>query len=361
VETILPATTEVSLEEFFEALLAGFAQAQQRGGSSSQDWTLAGRAVRLHCAGESLVPLVRPLEHAQAEGTVIPELTIYAWEGPADWVAPEFPWPGASAADSVGLATARVRVNYHAPSGLLCLWDRKTRKAIYWICRACDLPFWEIASPFRILFHWWAQSWGGQVAHAAAVGVNGNGVLLVGKSGSGKSTAALACLRQGLEFAGDDYVLLTAAPVPTAHSLYSSTKLHAATLARYFPEWVAHVGARVGPESKCVLYGRDLPGVHRQTHLELGAILTLQITTDAIPTLQPAPPGEAWLALVPSTVFQLPDARETTLAFFSAFTRNLPSFRLTTGRDLPRLPEAIRAFLVSNAPFRREMGSCPNC
>ena len=82
------------------------------------------------------------------------------------------------------------------------MWDRHSRRALYWVRRASDLPFWEIASPFRILFHWWAQSWGGQVAHAAAVGVNGRGVLLAGKSGSGKSTAALACLRQGMDFRG---------------------------------------------------------------------------------------------------------------------------------------------------------------
>jgi hypothetical protein len=354
VEATQPPLAAASLEDFFESLLAGFSLAQQTCGNSPRDWTLAGHGVRLVSAGTRLAPLARPLEHAQTACAAAPELTIHAWEGPAHWPAPTFPWPGASAADSVGLATDRFRVNYHAPSGLLCMWDRRTRRAIYWVRRAADLPFWEIASPFRILFHWWAQSWGGQIAHAAAVGLNGKGVLLTGKSGTGKSTAALACLHHGLQFVGDDYVLLTADPSPIAHCLYNSAKLHEDSLARYFPHWMPHVANRVGPESKCILHGTDLPGVHLQTHLTLQAILTPQITTDPAPTVTPVPPGQSWLALVPSTVFQLPDARDTTLAFFSAFTRRLPSFRLTTGRELQHLPDAIRTFLASAPPLGKD-------
>lgn len=44
--------------------------------------------------------------------------------------------------------------------------------------------------------------------HAACVGRDGQGVLLLGPSGAGKSTLALHCLLQGLEFLAEDSVLV---------------------------------------------------------------------------------------------------------------------------------------------------------
>lgn len=44
--------------------------------------------------------------------------------------------------------------------------------------------------------------------HAACVGVNGRGVLLMGPSGAGKSTLALLCLLQGLDFLSEDAVFV---------------------------------------------------------------------------------------------------------------------------------------------------------
>jgi hypothetical protein len=45
--------------------------------------------------------------------------------------------------------------------------------------------------------------------HAACVGERGRGVLLMGDSGAGKTTAALHCLLQGLEFIAEDSVFVT--------------------------------------------------------------------------------------------------------------------------------------------------------
>jgi hypothetical protein len=45
--------------------------------------------------------------------------------------------------------------------------------------------------------------------HAAAVGVHGRGLLLMGDSGAGKSTVALHCLLQGLEIVSEDGLFVT--------------------------------------------------------------------------------------------------------------------------------------------------------
>jgi energy-coupling factor transporter ATP-binding protein EcfA2 len=47
--------------------------------------------------------------------------------------------------------------------------------------------------------------------HAACVGLNGRGVLLMGPSGAGKSTLALLCLLQGLDFLSEDAVFIAPA------------------------------------------------------------------------------------------------------------------------------------------------------
>ena len=46
--------------------------------------------------------------------------------------------------------------------------------------------------------------------HAACVGRGGRGTLLMGSSGAGKSTVALQCLLQGLDFLSEDAVFVTA-------------------------------------------------------------------------------------------------------------------------------------------------------
>jgi len=45
--------------------------------------------------------------------------------------------------------------------------------------------------------------------HAACVGAGGRGLLLMGASGSGKSTVSLQCLLQGLDFVSEDAVFVT--------------------------------------------------------------------------------------------------------------------------------------------------------
>jgi hypothetical protein len=45
--------------------------------------------------------------------------------------------------------------------------------------------------------------------HAACVGVDGRGVLMMGPSGAGKSTVALLCLLQGFDFLSEDAVFVT--------------------------------------------------------------------------------------------------------------------------------------------------------
>jgi hypothetical protein len=188
------------------------------------------------------------------------------------------------------------------------------------------------------------------------VGQDGLGVLLVGRSGSGKSTTALACLRHGMEFVGDDYVLLLADPVPTAYSLYNSAKMHSAFLEEVLPAWKPWVAREIGPENKSVFYLHENLPQNLRASLELRAIVIPQISDQAQAALAPRPATEGLLALAPSTLFQFPEARREAMAFLSGLTRRLPVWVLRTGTDLASGPGALRRLLGTLEKHPREVG-----
>jgi len=82
-----------------------------------------------------------------------------------------------------------------------------------------------------------AQGW--IPLHAACVGRVGKGVLIIGASGAGKSTVALHCMQQGMEFLAEDSVLIS----PDALRAFGVANfLHLRVGADYFlpkiPAWI---------------------------------------------------------------------------------------------------------------------------
>ena len=140
--------------------------------------------------------------------------------------------------------------------GTLCSYDPATRLALYWAQAAEHIPPWEIASPLRAILGWWALENDDLLVHGAAVGWAEDGLLLTAQGGSGKSTTALACLQAGLNYTGDDYVLLSG-QAPDIYSLYNTAKLYPQHLHKTLPELAKCVFSEVNPDyDKVVL---DLP------------------------------------------------------------------------------------------------------
>ena len=72
----------------------------------------------------------------------------------------------------------------------------------------------------------WAQSHNLLVLHAASVGIDGHGVLIVGHGGAGKSTLACSCLAEGYDYISDDYCLLSDAGSRVVYPIYTDVSLH---------------------------------------------------------------------------------------------------------------------------------------
>ena len=224
--------------------------------------------------------------------------------------------------------------------------DHVSGVGVFWTASPERVPRYERAAPLRALLDWWGGDHGCRVVHAGAVGTERGGALLVGKAGSGKSTAVLACLGSGLSYAGDDGVAVSNGARPLIHSLYCTAKLQPGHLQRVLP----HL-ASVLEDSEEAHQGKRMFFLDRDRSAELTAgfplraVLLPRVTGNARCTARPVSSGTALLALAPSTLFQLPGARQQRLHHMAEILRRVPAHVLDLGSDLATVAPTIRAVL----------------
>lgn len=322
-------------------------------GQQEYFYGISDRIIHLSFAGASLASLLTPaLAHLATAPHPAPDLTVKLWDKGSTGVAlPPLPatmQQPLSADEQWGSHAHSER--FHAflqpRYPLLTMLDRQAQEAIYWVDDADQLPLTEGGAPLLTLLHWWLGGQARQIVHGAAVGTDAGAVLLVGKSGSGKSTTALACLHAGLHYLGDDYCLVATTPQPTVYSLYSSGKVHFADLAR-FPRFQAAQSANRYTEADKALYFFAAPFADQIVpSLPLKAILVPTICGAGQSRLQAVSPATALLALAPSTIFQLVGEKQQTLQQLGQLVRQLPCYRLALGPELDAIPALIGDLLA---------------
>ncbi len=93
-------------------------------------------------------------------------------------------------------------------------------------------------------------------------------------------------------------------------------------------------------DGKIVLeVGRSLPGLLAAS-LPLRAVVIPSVG-GATGALQPMSPAAGARALAPSTLFQLPGSRQSSLGTIAAILRRVPVFGLDVGPDLEAIPGAL--------------------
>jgi hypothetical protein len=336
---------------FFSAVRARFQDAAARAGVLERAFQIGSRVALLRFAGSALHDLLTPaLDHLTLPAGTLADLAVDLFDSASTGVAGPRPVWGASSfgprGEIEGFNTPRIRTVFQQGADTLLMLDRQRSEALYWISDSRKVPYWERSFPLRMTFHWWLEDFNLQPVHAAAVGLAGGGVLIAGRSGSGKSTAALACLDSELQYAGDDYVLAGHSP-PYVYSLYSTAKLEPSNLER-LPHWqtlVANPG-RLDREKALIYLNSCAPGklIHG---FPIRAILIPRITGRRDTALNSASAGEAFLALAPTTLFHLPGADRETFAKISGLVRQVPAYRLEAGTDLAQIPQTILGLLKS--------------
>lgn len=233
-EIDVPAASD-RLSCFVRDVGVAFAGATLATGVIDHDLLVADRTIRLRFAGPTLVPYVLPaLAHLVINRVPRPDLTVCLWDTASTASTPPAPYWSVDAyrlggrlfGDDDGVSV----LSHSVTAATLSVLDRSTRTAFFWTGEAKALSIHEQSAPLQTILHWALSISGWQILHAAVVGSESGGVLLVGNPGAGKSTTALAAVGSALRYLSDDKCLIRLAPQPQAFGLYNSGKLNADSL-----------------------------------------------------------------------------------------------------------------------------------
>jgi GT2 family glycosyltransferase len=349
--------TESEQRAFFETVNECADRALAAAGTVTRTYAVAGIRLRLLFAGPSLVPdLTTALAHLSVPDVGDVDGTVKLFDSDSTGVAmAEAPCERSNfteRGDLWGFNSARYRASFHWGEFAVNVFDRENAIGVYWVQSAGHSPYWVKASPLRSILHWCLELHGRQLVHGAAVGTADGAVLLTGKGGIGKSTTALAALMSGLDYVGDDYVVVGFEDGPTVYSIYRTAKLDM--------DQVQHFG----PLAPCVINPDATAPVKAVLVLEPPFAerlrLSMPLAAIAIPVIEPrqdsvfTPTSSEILKRAASftTMAQLPYANHQTHAFIERLVAALPGFELRLGRDLVRVPEAI-AMLLATRPRTR--------
>jgi hypothetical protein len=315
-------------------------------------FSLAGRSVAITFASARLEErMTRSLAHLRLpDGASEPDLRLQVWDSARhELPPPPVPELARSGDDEEALyhfGDDIVEGVYQRGPRALSVIDRRSARAWYWIADEADVSYIEAAKPFRLVLNWWLGERDLQIVHGGAVADDGRGVLLVGKSGSGKSTTTLAALAAGFEYAGDDYVVAGLTPEPWVHALYAVGKLEESHAERLPTLTAAVESVEWTPGEKKVLFVDEaFPGRVPRDGFPLSAIVVPHIGDTPQSHHRPASVIAALGALAPSTLFELPGQAKVSLARMSRLVSEVPVFELECGRDVSTIPGALRRLL----------------
>ena len=324
-------------------------------------FSIAGHRLRVRIAGRALAgAMTRALAHlADEQGAgARAALTVCIWDGESTGAGdppalvpqpPERRSPDAPG--SMQLVRDDTTIGLYQPTErILSMLDRAHDEAICWVGEAKTLPYWEHGAPLRHLLHWWMSERGLQLTHAACIGNDRGGVLLVGRGGSGKSTTALASLRAGLDYVGDDYLLVQVGSGVIAHSLYNTAKLHQDQAER-FPDLIDRpIAYAESGQEKVLAFMHERYPARTVPRLDVLGVLLPTVVGTGPTRLEQVSRAEALAAIAPSTVMQLPGAGRDAMAVMATVLRTVPCHRLLLGPDLRQVTETIRTYIDERAP-----------
>jgi len=317
-------------------LLREFQRARRESGGGDLTIELAGLEVRLAFAQPALEALAqRLMGHLELAPGRFPDLQVYCWQG--ENTAERILTGSKSQSTQKLHPQTRLRCNRNGriwerqlARGTEMLLDPAQQWGLYRMSPGPGIAFPEQASLLHPLLVSWAAQRGLIPAHAAAVGSVGKGVLLAGAGGSGKTTTALQCLLHGMDFAGDDRVVIQVDP-PRVWSIYGSAKIDGETL-DLLPELAAHVRFEASaPREKGLFYLNPLWRERITRDFSLHAIILPQVREPWSGRLVRVEAAEALRTLAPSTLLAYSRDEAAMFGKMAQLVRRIPAYRLGLG------------------------------
>ena len=350
-----PRTTNlIEIDNAIECLAPAFAKLANTIPNQifERTYLFAGRPVRIRIAGAGLAADVdKALHYVRTGDDVEPRLTIDVWDDAEIGPLGLFPWP--DDADYHGLVSVTDDARYvlnQRPSSVLLL-DREMHRIVGSVRSRTELFQDERARPFHLLASIWLADRDIPFIHAALIGDGDKGLLFAGKSGSGKTTSAIACYVGGLTYLSDDCVALEKIDNGSfiGHSIYA-TFMHDSM--ERFPGLMGIANAPNHDfEKKDSVYLLDDDSDRFSSNTRIAGIIIPKLCDKTDTTFRPAKTMEAMLALAPSSLWMLPNAANASLDKLDGLLTSVPAFWLELGRDTNTVAPAVKQLFLelSNA------------
>ena len=316
--------------------------------------TLGGLPLRITITGPDLAErLFRPFRHLEVSHSTVraDAFIIEAWS---------------QAETGVAIPELGVEPVPYSPDGNLCyrrqpngraVADRRSRRILAGFESAAGLSYSDLAKPFRSLLIPLLHDGGRQLIHGGMViaDPDTSGLLLAGRSGSGKSTVALSALAAGFGFLGDDHLAISSEGGRlVAHSLYATCGISAGHLAN-FPRLPGRVVSAPDRDKNVILLAPEENG-RLIAAAPIGAVVMPVIVPGAETGFRRASRGETLRALIPGSISPrlpvLQDGRGWQFDGIGAIAARMPGYRLELGADLASIPPVLRGLAAELAASR---------
>jgi hypothetical protein len=342
--------TVVDVGRFFESVWNQIADAERAADEISEKWfDIADRTLRVRFIGSALPTIIAPaLSHLQiAPYARDTDLTIHCWDCNTLGVeVPRAPVPF-EAFTPRGEVHRLSNERFHTATegGVLSLLDCYRKEAVFCVGEATKIQRFHVAEPLKAILSWFMRENGRQLLHAGAVGMLHGGVLLVGRSGAGKSNTSLGCLLSELKYAADDFCVVSVDNPPVVYSLYSTGKTSEQDWDRY--PFLAKLAPNLDPEriDKAIYFLNEATPQKLIRNFPLRAIFVLRKGGDCCKT-RPISPAAVLRLTAADTARLLPDAGAEVMHCWAQLIRSVPCYEFVLGSTPELIPSVISEFLT---------------
>jgi hypothetical protein len=311
---------------------------------------LAGSDVEFRLAHSALAALFcDALAHIEITASGEPDSTFHIWDEASSGVdAPPPCWTRDDLlvyGEIPSFIDAERYLQVDLDRAMVVAANRRLRKAAVWLRSPDHLAELERAAPLPTLLNWLASEAGYFTVHAASVGRPDGGVLIVGRSGAGKSHTAIACLDSDLFYVADDRCLLGTHGPPTGASIYSTARLYASDVHRFPTLQKEAKDAVRTQDGKAVFFLNQIVPDRLSHGFPIKAVLLPCPSGRRDTHVEPAPAGPALLFLGSDSALRSPSVGRVFLTSLASVLRSVPCFRLETGTDMSQIPKTIASLL----------------